>query len=238
MEQARSALRFGGWLLGFLLALAASGWLLLADNDALAKSGAVDDGTAETVAGTLEVHLETNVKRRYGKPDRNGADEYLGACITDDTLVDDSYSFDIPGKGEVLHEWDGSTVTCHHWKGEVIAIELADGTLLKDESIGWRGAVTKWCAGVFVLGVALLIGGARLRMGFWTGFAGATVMALALLVGLHLFNLWIAVPVDLVLALAVGWYVVSGSGGAKGGSDEDSDEATDEDSDDRSRADD
>ena len=156
-----------GWLLGFLVALAASGWMFLADNDALAQADALDAGTAETVTARLEVHLDDHRRTRLGKPDRDGADEWLARCRSDDPGLDldDGPAFDVPGRGEILHRWDGATVTCHLWEDEVIAVGLPDGTLVRGEQVGWRGLVARWCSGVFAFGAALLIGGARLRMG-------------------------------------------------------------------------
>lgn len=217
MDKGRAALGFVGWLVAFLVALAASGWLLFGDNDALAKAEAIDDGTATTVTAKLDVLLDTNERNRVGKPDRNGADEWTARCIPDDpddpdVDLDRGESLDVPGNGEVLDEWDGAAVTCHLWNDDVIAVELPDGTVLKDQSVGWRGAVARGCSGLFAFGAALLIGGTRLRMGFWTAFAGGSLMALVGLVGLHLAQLWIGLAVDAVLVLVVVWFVFSRSG--------------------------
>lgn len=225
-DKGRAALRFVGWLVAFLVALAASGWLLFGENDALAKAESIDEGTATTVSAKLDVILDKNERRRIGKPDRNGADEWTARCTPDDPEVDlgGGSSLDVPGNGKVLDEWDGATVTCYLWNDDVIAVELPDGTVLRDQSVGWRGAIARGCSGLFAFGAALLIGGTRLRMGFWTAFAGGSLMALVGLVGLHLAQLWIGLAADAVLVLVVVWFVFSRSSG----DDEDTDKDTEE----------
>jgi hypothetical protein len=204
-------MRFVGWALAFVLALGAAAYLAVTPNDALAQSEAVDNGTAETVAARLDAHLDKNVRSRAGKPNVNGADEWRATCHPEDQEVDvpNLNAFDVPGRGELLGEWDGKTVTCYLWAdGTVIAIKGPDGTLLKSETVGWRGAVSRWTAAAFTLGAALLIGATKLRMGVWTGVAGGALIAVTLLVVLHLTWLWVGVAADVAMVLALVWFVV------------------------------
>jgi hypothetical protein len=211
-------MRLVGWLLAFVLALGASGFLLIGHSDARAQSAAIDSGTADTVTARLETRLEDHLDRRVGKSDRNGPDEWLARCDSDDPRFDlgDGPDFDVPGRGEILHEWDGKTVTCFVWTdGTVIAVKGPDGALIKSETVGWRGQASRWTSGVFALGVALLIGGTRLRMTVWTGAVGAVLVAASLFVVLHLAWPWVGVGADVVVVLALVWLVVRRRRGAK-----------------------
>ena len=204
-------MRFVGWALAFVLALGAAAYLAVTPNDALAQSEAVDNGTAETVTARLDAVLDRNIRHRVGKPNVNGADEWRATCHPEDQEVDvpNLNAFDVRGKGELLGEWDHKNVTCYLWTdGTVVAIKGPDGTLLKSETIGWRGAVSRWTAAAFALGAALLIGATKLRMGVWTGVAGGAIIAVTLLVVLHLTWLWVGLAADVAMVLALVWFVV------------------------------
>ncbi len=229
MRNFRAVKSFVGWLLAFLAAAAAAGLLFLGDNDALAQSDAIDSGSAETTSARLEAWLDTNERDRLGSSrDRNGPDEWKAdfAAEGPSGQLDVDGGFNVPGKGEILREWDGATVTCYLWGDTVIGVKLPDGTVLKSDQIGWRGTITRYAAGVFALGIALLIGGAKLRMGFLTGFVGGVLMAAVVVVMLHLNLLWVALAIDLVVVLAVGLFVArrrrrAKAGGAQGSDDSD-----------------
>jgi hypothetical protein len=211
-------MRFVGWLLAFVLALGASGFMLFSNSDALEQSAAVTNGTAKTVSARLEAQLDQNERYRSGKPDLKNP-RWWARFETDNPHLDLNRgpAFEVPGKGEILHEWDGATVTCYLWTdGTVIAIKVPDGTLLKNETIGWRGELSKWTSGFFFLGAALLIGGAKLRLGFVTGFVGAVVIAAVLFVVLHVVWLWLGLAVDALLVVALVWWIVGRMRGTKG----------------------
>jgi hypothetical protein len=211
-------MRLVGWLLAFVLALGAAGFLLVAPSDARAQSRAVDAGTAETIPARLHAVLDTHTSSRKGKSDRNGSDEWIATCQPTGKEVDvpDDEGFDVRGRGEILHEWEGAAVSCYLWPdGKVIAIKGPHGTIVKSEDIGWRGAISRWNAGAFALGVALLIGGTTLRMGTWTAIAGGALVAAAVMVALHLAWLWVGLAADVLLLLGLGWLLVRASRGVE-----------------------
>ena len=200
-------MRFVGGLVAFVLLLGAAGWLALGPNDALAQSAAVDDGKAQRVEAELAVVHEFRARHRTGKADRVRKDKWVGRCrpLAETVEINETRDFGVPSDEEKrLRSWDGATVTCHLWTDNtIIAVEGPDGTVLKRGDVGVRGVMVRWLAAVAAIGAALLIGGTMLRMGTITAVAGGVLVAGALVTGLHLEWLWIAVVVDVVLVLGV-----------------------------------
>lgn len=205
----RSMTSSAGSVLAFVAAIMAAGWMIFGPNDARSQSGAVDAGSAPARSARLDAGFHSPQGGFVRSDFLHGPDEWLAECRdveTDSRLSD--YAFNVPGKGEVLHEWDGSTVTCYLADDRVIGVKLPDGAVLKSDKVGWRGAVARWLAGSFALAVALLIGATRLRMGFWTGLAGGLLMALTVAVALHLSWLPIALAIDGAVLVGLALFVV------------------------------
>lgn len=213
-----------GWGLAFLALLALAAVLFFGPNDALAQSRAVDDGTARAVPSTLHASFDANVRHRYGKPDRNGPDEWLARCdAADDNIdidLDHVAPFNIPGRGEILHEWDEKAVTCYVWdERSVVAIKGPDGTVITSDDVGWHGVLVRYALGAGALGIALLIGGIALRFGTLVAVAGGMVVVVAVMVALPLFYPRVGVVIDVVVGIGLVWLLVVTVRGGKGASD-------------------
>lgn len=205
IQDSRSALSVGGWIVAFVAAVAAAGLLFFGDNPAMEQAAAIDNGTAETRSARLDAWLDTHARDRVGwSRDRIGRDEWKARFVAEgeNGFLDSDGGFNVPGRGEVLHDWDGAQVTAYMWGDSVIGVKLPDGMILKSDGIGWRGSVKRYGAAVFAVGLALLIGAAKLRMGFWTGFAGGVLLTVTLVAGLHLEWLGFALIADAVILLA------------------------------------
>lgn len=200
-------MRLVGWLVAFVFLIGAAGWLALGPNDALEQSEAVDNGSAQRIEARFDVVHEHRTKLRRGKADRDRKDKWVGHCrpSSETVTVNEARDFGVPEDREkLLRGWDGANVTCYLWTDDtVIAVKGPDGTVLKRGDVGVRGVAVRWLAAVAALGGALLIGGAALRMGTITAVAGGVVAAGAGLALLHLERLWIAIFVDVLVAVAV-----------------------------------
>lgn len=208
-----------GWGAAFVALLALAALFFFGPNDALAQARSVDDGTAVAVPATLRASFDANVDYRYGRPDLNGPDQWLAECDATDDDIDLSRlaPFNVPGRGEVLHEWDGAAVTCYVWDEQsVIAIKGPDGTLIKSEDVGWRGVLVRYALGAGFLGAALLIGGIALRFGTLVAVAGGLVLIAAGMVALPLFYPRVGVAIDVVVGIGLVWLVVVALRGGKG----------------------
>lgn len=194
------------WLLAFVAAVSVSVVLLMGGRQPLVKSSMIDSGEARTVTARMEVTLDTDEVDRPGSfQDRNGADDWRAEFPSDGRSgeVDIDGWFNVAGRGDVLHKWDGATVTCYLSGKHVIGVKLPDGTILKADDVGWHGALNTWGGGLFFAGVALLVGGIGLRWGTKAVVAGAVVVLGTILAAVHVNFLPYALAFDGVFLLVV-----------------------------------
>lgn len=206
-------MRFAAWLLACVLLVGGAGFLLFAPNDARAQKAALDGGSARKIEAVFVATMDHRPQRRVGKPDRHQR-QWLGRCRADVEGYDWNAgpAFNVPGRGEILHDWSGKAVTCYLWTDDsVIAVRGPDGSLVERQGLGWSGVMGRWMAALVALGAALVIAGWKLRLGTAVAVIGGVAVALGALGGLHLRWLWAGLGVDLLIVLGMGAIALAAS---------------------------
>ncbi|HWJ83759.1 MAG TPA: hypothetical protein VNS55_16090 [Nocardioides sp.] len=202
MAQRRTTGSSSGWapvracagFLGALAALLAAGFMVaVALPQSLALGDALDDGRTRTVEGYLDGR-ETGGKSHDW--------EWVVVDASGERLTDD---FGAPGEQDGrLEDWRGEPVTAEVVGDEVAATHLPDGSTVRSEDVGLRGAAL---AAAMALGALALVplsfvwGLAQVgrRPAAWVERLGLGAFGVALVPAVHLLDLRLGIATDVVL---------------------------------------